>query len=174
MGAAELDIYVLTDRRDLLSINRFIDLYVDRDASEDRGDEELMMEPLPTDGEEGSSQQFSEDTEWEPALTLTHSVRRGLDYPHRAFALYLKARDKRLSGALLCFTHDDKLILGLALEDLSPGRDSVEEAKGILTELMSEFKCTAGVIAVNTPPPRKGWEFMSLAQNPLVLFFQSR
>jgi hypothetical protein len=171
MGAAELNIYRLTNHRDLETINRFIDRYVDREASEDRGDEELMMESLHPDGKPGTSSSFGEDEEWEPALTLTHSISRGLDHPRRAFALYLKAKDERLSGAILCFTQDDKLILGLSLEESSQS-DSIEEAKAILGLLMRQFNCKAGVVAVNTPPPRWGREFPPLARSPLTLFYQ--
>jgi hypothetical protein len=172
MGAAELDIYGLTDHRDLLTINRFIDLYVDRQASEDLSDEELMMEPLRPDGEIGSGREVGEGEKGEPALTLTHSISRGLDHPRRAFALYLKAKNPRLSRAILCFTQDDKLILGLSLEELSMQVDEIEEAKAILKLLMRELNCTAGAIATNHYPPRWGQEFLSLAQNPHVLFFQ--
>ena len=43
----DLDIYGLTKHRDTTTIDRFLDTYVDRAKSWDRGDEELMMEPLP-------------------------------------------------------------------------------------------------------------------------------
>ncbi len=38
-----LDIYGLTKHRDAATIDKFLDAYVDRAASEDRGDEELML-----------------------------------------------------------------------------------------------------------------------------------
>ena len=42
-----LEIYGLTKYRDAVTIDRFLNAYVDRAKSWDRGDEELMMEPLP-------------------------------------------------------------------------------------------------------------------------------
>jgi hypothetical protein len=41
-----LDVYGLTQRRDVATVNRFLDEYVDRGAEEDRRGEELAREPL--------------------------------------------------------------------------------------------------------------------------------
>jgi hypothetical protein len=38
-----LDVYVVSRAQDRETIERFLSTYVDRGASEDRGDEELMM-----------------------------------------------------------------------------------------------------------------------------------
>ncbi|MEO6891198.1 MAG: hypothetical protein ABI324_19610, partial [Ktedonobacteraceae bacterium] len=77
----DLDIYGLTKNRDAITINRFLDTYVDRAASNDRGDEELLMEPLlPTQPGTGF-----DAFESEPALTLSHIIDRGLAFPRRAF-----------------------------------------------------------------------------------------
>ena len=77
----DLDIYGLTKHRDTATINRFLDTYVDRAKSWARGDEALMMEPLPLThpetGEEGAAWE-STPFEWEPALTLSHIIERGL------------------------------------------------------------------------------------------------
>jgi hypothetical protein len=70
------DIYGLTKHCDVATINRFLDAYVDRAASENREDEELMMEPLPT-----QSGTDCAAVEWEPALTLSHIIERGLAFP---------------------------------------------------------------------------------------------
>ncbi len=81
-----IDIYGLTRHRDAATIERFLAAYVDRAANEDRGDEELMMEPV------GATEEPKDldNWDWEPAGTLTRSIQRGLDCPRRAFTLYLK------------------------------------------------------------------------------------
>jgi hypothetical protein len=71
MGTAELNVCGLTNHRDLKTINQFIDTCVGREASKDRSDEELMMEPLWSDDHLQSGQRFGEDMAWEPALTLS-------------------------------------------------------------------------------------------------------
>src|SRR5882724_13131209 len=93
----DLDVYVISPARDLETIERFLDIYVNRAASEDRGDEELMILSLNA-SEESSS---SDDWDWEPAESLTHIVDRELQHRRRAFAVYLKAQDVRLAGAIL-------------------------------------------------------------------------
>ena len=77
-----LDVYVVTHLRDLDTLNRFVQLYVDRQASDDRGDEQLMMLPLGANDEPKGSDQW----DWEPARDFDHVMSRALDHPRRAFA----------------------------------------------------------------------------------------
>ena len=97
-----LDIYGLTLHKNFEIINHFIDHYVNRVASEDRCDEELMIEPL-----DGIIDEHLDSYEWEPAISLTHIVERGLSQPPRAFAVYLKAQQAEFDGIIICFTSDN-------------------------------------------------------------------
>jgi hypothetical protein len=54
-----------------------------------------------------------DEVDWEPAVTLSHTIRRGLDYARRGFTVYLKPRDPAFERLILRFTTDDQLILGL-------------------------------------------------------------
>lgn len=163
----ELDIYGLTRLRDRETIDRFIDTYVDRAASEDRADEELMLEPeSATDGSASMS-----DVSWEPALTLTHIVERGLQYPRRSFTVYLTARDKQFERVILSFTVDDQLIVGLAIDDAGKQPQNAQRARALLAGLMRDFDCHAGLIVVETPPAASEGEFVSQSSAPLTDYF---
>lgn len=161
-----LDIYGLTKHRDIQTINRFLDKYVDRTANEDRGDGELMMRPL-------DMSNFTDTTEsydWEPALTLTNSIQRGLDYPCRSFSIYLTMPHDTEMGALLHFTEDDQLVLGLSIDDGDALPENEELAKSLLMDLRGEFGCHMGLITVSDPPPSSESEFKDAIQKPLTVF----
>src|SRR5688500_7429649 len=123
-----LDIYCLTKHRDIDIISRFLDKYVDRAASEGRGDEELMMRPL----DMSNFTDTLESYDWEPALTLTNSIQRGLDYPRRSFSICLTTPQGIEMGALLHFTTDDQLVLGLSIDDDGALPENEELAKTLL------------------------------------------
>lgn len=163
----DLDIYGLTKHRDVTTIGRFLDTYVDRTASEDRGDEELMMESLlPTQGGTGF-----EAVEWEPALNLSHIIERGLAFPRRAFTVYLTPQRTDLTQAILGFTSDDQLVLGLALDDEGAKPENEIRAKEILAQLVKEYGCHCGLILVESPPPLSEARFHARAKAPLTVFF---
>jgi hypothetical protein len=65
-----LDIYVISPSRNRETIERFLSIYVDRAACEDRGEEELMMLTLDLPGRPSSG----DDWGWEPSKSLTHIV----------------------------------------------------------------------------------------------------
>jgi hypothetical protein len=161
----DLDMYGLTKRRNAATIGRFLDEYVDRTASEDRGDEELMLEPLlPTqDGTDFDA------VEWEPALTLSHIIERGLAFPRRAFTVYLTPKQKDLTSVTLSFTSDDQLVLGVSFDDAGAKPENEGRAREILTQLMEGYGCHCGLIQVYDPPPRNETEFRARA--PHTLFF---
>lgn len=114
-GAMALDVYGLTRRRDADTINRFLDEYIDRAANTDRGDEDLMIEPLG-----GQSEEI--DWELEPSLTFSHIVERGLAYPRRAFTVYFDSlpawHDAGIEQVILGFTRDGQLVLGLSVSTI--------------------------------------------------------
>lgn len=109
-----LDVYGLTRHRDAVTLNRFLDEYVDRVASADRGDEELLLEPL--DARPGAM-----EGEVEPSLTLSHILERGLAHPRRAFTAYLTClpacRQAGIERVILSFTWDDQVVLGLSVSE---------------------------------------------------------
>lgn len=173
----DLDIYVLVKNRDKETLERFIDAYVDRNASEDRGDEELMMLPLwlsnekiTLEDEEGLS---SDDYDWELAQTLTNILERGLHFPRRAFSVYLKPKEKHLSGATLSFTADNQLILGLSIDDEGALPENEKQARKILTKLMQQFNGKAGLIIVEWPPPTTELDFMIHASHQFTMHFKT-
>src|SRR5688500_17389189 len=96
-----LDIYVVSRQRDAGTIEQFLSKHVDRSASEERGNEELMMLPLNL-----TSQSYPERWDWEPCPTLHDAVRRGMAKPYRAFSIYLEPIDPALQKIILAFTTD--------------------------------------------------------------------
>ena len=163
-----LDIYALTTSRNAATLNRFIEEYVDRAASEDRGDEELMMAPLPLkSGEE------PDDWDWEPAQTLTHSIQRGLDYPRRSFTIYMRSKQQGIIGALIAFTTDDQLVLGLSIDYKGAHTKDEERAKALLHHLAEQYHCSLGIMMNEMPPPWSQAEFKQMANKPYTVFFDS-
>jgi hypothetical protein len=157
----ELDIYGLTKHRDAVTINRFLDEYVDREASADRGDEELALTPL--DSKAG--------IEWEPALTLAHIIERGLDYPRRSFTDYLTSSQPGIERVILSFTEDDWLVLGLAIDDEGAQPKNEATAKALLAHLLNDYSCSMGIIVVEEPPPESESAFRTAREHPLTVFF---
>lgn len=154
-----LDIYVPSRLRDRETILRFVERYVDRDASNDREDEELMILRL------GARPSELGPWEWEPARTLDHIIERGVDVPWRAFTVFLKSRDERCDGAELGFTVDGSVVFGLSVDDaegVDLGGGPIDAiaaarnracAKEILHELAAAFGGEAGFLAWEHPLP---------------------
>jgi hypothetical protein len=119
---ARHDVYVISPARNIEAIERFLDAYVDRTASEDRGDEELAMLALDPSGRPTSG----DNSDWEPSKTLTRVIERGLQFTRSAFSVSLKSRDVSLAGAALAFDVDDQVIFGVSMDD--EGRCTTEES----------------------------------------------
>ncbi len=162
-----LDIYGLTKNRDAATIDRFLDTYVDREASEDRGDEELMLAPLDDSADLGRL----EDAEWEPALTLTHSIERGLAYPRRSFTIHLKSKRADINGVILSFTKDDQLVLGLYIDDEGMWAENALRAKALLDQLVEHCRCYLGWIVAEEPPPASEAAFRAAVAHPVTSYF---
>lgn len=162
-----LDIYGLTKHRDATTLDCFLNAYVDRANSEDRGDEELMVERLPPVPPGAGNNAF----EWEPSLTLSHIIERGLAFPRRAFTVYLAAKQADQPRVVLSFTADDQLILGLAIDDEGARPENERKARELLARLVEEYGCHLGLILVEDPPPRSETAFYARAKEPLALFF---
>jgi hypothetical protein len=160
-----LDVYVLTSRRDRETIDRFVATFLDRAAVEDLGDTELMLTPLgATPGPRGL-----EEMEWEPVGTLTRAVERGLDYPRRAFSLYLSGPtpggERPVDEVSLTFTTDDQVVLGVSIQDPDSRPEKMAFAKQILARLTAEFDCSLGIIGWEVVPPVSGAEFRRVVEN---------
>lgn len=175
--ALDLDIYVLTNLRDRETIDRFVNIYVDREASEDRNDEELMMLPLTEveDGLQAAARLLSLDEfDWEPALTLSNIIDRGLRYPRRAFAVYLNPIDKSIDQVTLCFTVDNQIVFGLSIDDEGKRLENEKRARKILEELMQQFNSRLGLIIVENAPPFSEIEFLAMISAPLTMHYLKR
>ena len=171
-----LEIYGLTKYRDAATIDRFLDAYVDRTKSWDRGDEELMMEPLPHThpGAGDDIARWGPNTfEWEPARTLSHIIERGLAFPRRAFTVYLAAKQAGEPSVILSFTADDQLILGLAIDDQGAKAENERRARELLVQLVEGYACHSGLILVEEHPPRSEAAFYARAKEPLAIFFST-
>lgn len=164
-----LDVYGLTATRDRPTIQAFLDTYVDQAASEDRGDEELLLRSRThRDADTGL-----DDWDWEPAQSLAHIIERGLDYPRRAFNVYLISRRKDIDRVILGFTTDDMLVLGLSVEDEGATPESEEQhAKDLLDEMMAQFHCHMGTILLETPPPESEDAFRATNGGPEAIYFK--
>ena len=168
--APHLYIYGLTSYRDESTIARFLDRYVDRDASERRYDQGLAMEPIDT--VPGAQSHLREQWEWAP--TIVEAVRHGLAAPGRAFFVWLTARDAAFDGINLAFTGDDQLSFGVCIDDAGEGPDLDVQARTVLSELVERFPCHIGVAAFGQLPPRDEAAFRALADDPLTMLFFSR
>jgi hypothetical protein len=147
-----LDVYIISHARDRETIERFLSVYVDRAASEDRGNEQLMILALDEFGQPSDGDNW----DWEPSESLTHIIERGLEHPRRAFSVYLKTRDVSLAGAILSFTTDNQVIFGVSLEDEGAKPENLERAKILLHEIAQAFGGCNGFIGVEEPPPLRG------------------
>ena len=164
--ASALNIYILTRHRDLPTIERFLEAHVNRPASEDRRDEELMMVPL---ADHHDAEHRFEGMDWEPALTLSHTIKRGLDYPRRAFAVYLESNTN--DGAIVAFTSDDQLVLGLSVSDPDASPENEQQARDLLKQMAEQYDSFLGFISVEEPPPLSEREFRAEAGAPLTIAF---
>lgn len=165
----DLNIYGITNQRDELTINRFLDKFVDRSKSENRENEELMLTPLTASKNHLELNEY----DWEPSLTLTHIIKRGLDYPRRAFTIYLEPKDAEIDGIILSFTTDDQLIVGLTIDDEGMKLENEQRAKNLLDELMHDFNCHSGLIIVDIHPPTDQAEFLSQSSSAFTVFLKS-
>ena len=165
-----LDIYTLTRRRDRPTVERFIADYVDRDASDDRTGEELMM--LALDAPPGAEERM-DAVEWVPILSLAEILEHGLARPSRAFVVTLQPASTSFTSAYLGFTRDDQVVLGLSLDDEEMLPTTQAEAEQVMHCLMRDFDGHRGVVGSELPAPLSEAAF-SRATGPLVIANASR
>jgi hypothetical protein len=159
-----LEIYALTRRRDRRTVEQFIATYVDREASEDRAGEELMM--LPLDADPGAEERMDE-VEWVPVGSLRDILAHGLARPSRAFVASLRPRAAPFTHACLAFTRDEQLVVGLSLDDEGMLPANQAEAERVMHRLMHEFDGHRGLVGVELPAPLSEAGFAE-ATGPLV------
>ena len=145
-----LDIYALTRRRDQRTVERFIAAYVDREASDDRTGEELMM--LALDAAPGAEERMDQ-VECLPIASLADILTHGLSRPSRAFVVRLRPLSARFSDASLAFTRDDQLVLGLSLDDEGMLPANQAEAERVMHRLMQDFEGHRGLVGAELPAP---------------------
>lgn len=153
----DIDIYVLTPRRDRETLERFIERYVDRPASSERRDEDLMIRTLAGGAESYAPERIG---------GLEQALGRGLDRPPVCFPLYLRSKPE-YDRAIIGFTADGKLALSLSLDDWEEKDETLERAKVLMDELAREFGGTLGFIRVEEPPPFDEAEFIRLMDGSL-------
>jgi hypothetical protein len=157
----DLDIYVLSKSRDRDTLERFISTHVDKEVEENRGDEERMILPLGTAKDPSERDRW----DWEPAVTLSHILDRGLDYPRRAVTVYLKPQDEALDRIILAFTSDNQVVFGLSIDDADEKLENIDLAKRLLYDLAESFNGHLGVIASEEPPPLFEDKIQNIRQN---------
>ena len=169
MPGPYFDIYALAERRDSATLETFLDAYVDRAAAASGiGGLELMIEPLDAVTREDSGWDW---WDWVPVRSLKDIVGWGLAYPRRTFTAYLPWCRGIVKSAVLGFTADDELIVGIAVYDDERGqRITVARAKVLLHDLMRLVGARQGLILAEGPPPRTAAEFSSPTRDGTFVF----
>jgi hypothetical protein len=162
-----LDIYALTRARTREVIGRFPDAYVDVAASEDRGDEELMMMPLGYDGPLNQPHEW----EWQPAGTLSSIISLLLAEPRRGFVVYLTPKDPSLCRSMLAGTRDGALVFGVSLPAPwpEPSPEIATRAQSLSSELTRIVDAQTVVIAVEEPPPLDSTAFAEWIPRSMIV-----
>jgi len=140
---AYLDICGLTNERNKQLIEKFLREYIYREKIEDRGDEDLMILKLEYH-QNPSGKNDDNNFDWEPAKTLTNTIKRGLDYPRRCFYVCYPSDHEIVNFAWLQFTTDDKLILGLSVS--IEKESNLVLSKSLLNHLKENYHCHLGMI----------------------------
>ena len=168
MSGPYLDIYALTARRDAATVDAFLDTFVDKTAAAAHiGGLELMMEPL---GATNPPVGFDE-WEWVPVSSLTAIVDWDLCVPRRTFTTYLPWCRGIVRTAVLSFTADNQLIVGIAVYDDEHGHLVTDNAaKVLLDDLMRLMGAHRGLILAEGPPPRTEAEFAVAERAPAFVF----
>ena len=157
-----IEIYGLTIQRNLITIDSFLERYIIREANEYRPNEELEVR-------EPSSNSSHISTIWHPYEGLTSAIQYGLANSHRSFSLYFPTKYIHITRAILSFTIDANLVLGLSTEESA----DIIVVKELSKDLARFFGCHLGVAVVEEPPPLNEQLFIKLQQQPSVLHFEA-
>lgn len=155
-----IDIYILLDRRDQESIERFLNMYTCREDIEDLGDGELFILPK---GKK-RSEMTKDDYAWVPAKTLTSALNIGLSDTKNCFSLYLNSNVQGIENVIITFTQDAKLILGLSINEYSDNKETLENydlANQLSSSLLKEFDGKASYFALEGCPADNEEDFFN-------------
>ena len=122
-GVPYIDIYTITRDRSKQCIERFLEAYTNRSEIEDQKDGELMI--LPPD-KVGKVDLELEDYTWVKAHTVSNSIAVGLSGDDVCFTMYLASNFPGVDQAILSFTADNFLILGLAVYEYTDENQTVD------------------------------------------------
>jgi hypothetical protein len=165
----DLDIYLLTQHHTAETIQRFLDQYVDRAASDYRHGEEISVLPLNVKTER--EMVSSDNMEAVPVSSLADILRYGLSQPPRAFYIHLVPKSSPIAYVMLGFTTDGQLILGLSIDDEGMLDENLTTAIQLLHQMAQEYQGHLGLILVETPPPLSEIDFREAAYLPLASYF---
>ena len=104
-------------------------------------------------------------------LRRSNIIQRGLSFPRRAFWVHLKCKAPEFDDATLGFTTDNRLILGLSIDDIDAKSENLSKAKGALQELAQKYDGFLCLVSVELPPPRNELQFRELAKAGFTGFF---
>ena len=152
-----IDIYGITDYRNKEVIELFIAEFTDRSSVEDRGDEELMILNDTT-----HEQTASDDYTWIKAETLTKAIETGLADASTCFTLYLGSDQPEIEQAMISFTLDGKLILGLSIEAFADKDGTISNsplAEKLAIRLQETFHCRKTYYETELPSAHTEAEF---------------
>ena len=166
MGPA-LNIYVLSRERNLASVDTFINGFCDRTAIEDRKDEEITAVPLGTPAESVAMDRY--DSESFKAVSVTQSIKFGLDNPTRGFALYYPSSRQFLSQTILTFTIDQGIIFGASV--IQPMFTHPERIAVLYLHFIArKYKGIAAGIFAELAPPRTDAHLQTLLNHGLCVY----
>ncbi len=126
MAQPYIDIYTLTNNRDKKTIESFLSHFTDREAIEDQKEGELMILP---DGKNRKNINSDDEYVWTKAISVTNSINIGLANPKNCFTMYLNSNKQDIDLAILTFTQDGKLILGLSIFEYQDDESTIDNYK---------------------------------------------
>jgi hypothetical protein len=145
-----LDVYAWTVRRDEGTIGRFMEAFIDLEATRCSLVDSLTV--LPVGQKEHQDGLPVEDWDEVAILSLDDAIAFGLATPPRAFTLYLRSKPT-WCGALLTFTVEGGLIVGVSVDDplSDPGR--LRDADLLMSQLLEMTAARRAWVVCEEPPP---------------------
>ena len=164
-----LDAFAITNSRTKQVLDRFVERFVSPDFSTGRQGEQVNALPL---GSEQHPEQL-DDYDWFPAESVEQVISLGLAQPWRGFAAHFHPADDRFCDAIIAFTTDGQLVLGLGIDDANESDDNVQFAKSTALRLAGECSAHTAIVGEELPPPLLAGEVPS-AKSPSVMFVWQR
>lgn len=84
--------------------------------------------------------------------------------------LYYPSKVAEIDGITLGFTLDDKLVLGLSVDDEGMKKENLERAKRFLKLLFVDYDCYMGIVISEEPAPLSEKLFVRAASHPLTMY----